>query len=544
MKTMASDLLYLIYMLLSGIGMLYQLENKSFLKAYCQHPKTYCLRHVDSTKGLEYTFTAEELENRCNTLGGLPWLRLSMCLSIIYVFTVYSVAVYIYYNPIRLTCFHIRILNGCVALTAIITGVYVCSFLILPSAFYYVKTHSWERNILTEVWTSPLWGVGRVVLRAIARTSSWVFTSHFRLDEIYIDFTCVAPIMEDTVFKCPKEFDYGFNWRKKEPPSKCDKDFYCVEDCLVSFPPIVINSLGFIFASLVVFSLLLRRTRAITEGEFCRGLISRTEETNKVNAKGKGNFRGTEENHIFIKSEDSEKKIISSMKDKETARAAATNTNEIHPRKNSVRKRTNTQTKRDASRNNCNLSQTKRSSTNSEQNELEKKDENRLFDEYEDVKQRGNVVCGNNEAFKQNQSVYNKNERTAENGKLISNNVTSENASETDNSNGEYFEKPKSALKKTNDNSDENFSNRKTRVEFSVKTVYYENNCKECMMKNGSRGMKRDRNESEITTNGLPGNTKDKEGYDDAASENVEGGIDEVIIVEDESEFYMSGFRL
>jgi hypothetical protein len=272
------DLVCFSYTFLSFIALFYNLRHHSIVTVQCEKSKTFCLRDEDDVSGFRYTFTAKDLEFRCNTEVVSVWIRVLLILSVLYELVVYGGAVYVYHYQLKTNDVDLgEIFRRCVYIVAGISGLLVAILLLLPLTSYILPSGGAEGwGIIAEVWASPLRGLVLLILKMITEPLRWIFYNKFKteldLDTLHTNFSCVEPNMENALLKCPKELPVLANMPDL---SYCENEFYCARDCQVVFPRIVINSLAFIFASLALFHRLLKLTHYIAEREIA--LIASTE---------------------------------------------------------------------------------------------------------------------------------------------------------------------------------------------------------------------------------------------------------------------------
>ena len=348
------DLVCFCYTFLSSIALFYNLGHHSLVTVKCENSKTFCLGHRSGESSFRYTFTAKDLEFRCNTEVVSVWIRVFLLLSVLYQLVAYGGAVYVYHYKAKTNEVDLAVIfRRCVYTIAGITGLFISIFLLLPFTSYILPSGGagrWE--MIAEVWASPVRGMALLILNIITEPLRWIFYNKFKtelgLEKLHANFSCIEPNMEYALLRCPKEFPTAPN---TPDLSYCENEFYCTRDCLVAFPRVVINSLAFIFASLALLYRLLKLTRSITRRE--SDLIV-TDVGSRVDiAKD-------------CQSGDSQDKISSvldelsggDMKQKSVARSTKTGglkkgESDVYPRRNAVRKRDeiseNTQDPKDTS---------------------------------------------------------------------------------------------------------------------------------------------------------------------------------------------------
>ena len=348
------DLVCFCYTFLSSLALLHNLGHHSLVTVRCENSKTFCFGHRSGESSFRYTFTAKDLEFRCNTEVLSVWIRVFLLLSVLSELLAYGGAVYVYHYKAKTIDVDLGVIfRRCTYMIAGITGLFISIFLLLPCTSYVLPSGGagrWE--IITEVWASPVRGLALLILKIIAAPLRWIFYNKFKtelgLEKLHTNFSCIEPNMEYALLRCPKEFPTAANMPDL---SYCENDFYCTRDCLVVFPRIVINSLAFIFASLALLYRLLKLTRSITRRE--RNLIATDVGSNIDIGKD-------------CHSDDSQDKILSvldelsggDMKQKSVARSTKTGglkkgESDVYPRRNAVRKRDeiqeNTQNPKDTS---------------------------------------------------------------------------------------------------------------------------------------------------------------------------------------------------
>ena len=334
------DLVCFCYTFLSSIALFHNLGYHSLVTVRCENSKTFCLGHRSGELSFRYTFTAKDLEFRCNTEVLSIWIRVFLLLGVLCELVAYGGAVYVYHYKAKTIDVNLGVIfRRCTYTIAGITGLFISIFLLLPWTSYILPSGGagrWE--IIAEVWASPVRGLALFILNIITAPLRWIFYNKFKtelgLEKLHTNFSCIEPNMEHTLQRCPKEFPTASNMPDL---SCCENDFYCARDCLVAFPRIVINSLAFIFASLALLHRLLKLTRSITRRE--SDLIARDIGRNVDIAKD-------------CKTGDSHDKVSSvldelsgdDMKQKSVARSTKTGglkkgENDVYPRRNAVRKR-------------------------------------------------------------------------------------------------------------------------------------------------------------------------------------------------------------
>lgn len=259
------DVFCMCFLLVSSIALLCELGNASIITVRCKNSKTFCLKHTKQEASFIYTLTADDLEFRCNSEGSSIWFRILVVLGILCSLVVYCVPLYACYyklESIDLTTIFPRLVH----IFSTITAVFIILLIMLPIACYFAR--GGERGFLSEVWASPLRGVEFLVWNFVTAPLHWALHDRLRtpldLDKLYPNITCVEP--GNDLRSCPTEFFHT-------DLSSCDSDFYCTRDCCVAFPKIVINSLGFILALLAIFYRLLVLSHHITRGEMEIDLI-------------------------------------------------------------------------------------------------------------------------------------------------------------------------------------------------------------------------------------------------------------------------------
>jgi hypothetical protein len=570
------DIFCFFYMFLSSIGVLYQLRNQSIVTVQCENSTTYCLKHVSYESGFRHTFTAKDLEFRCNTEGFSVWLRFLAFLGVFSELVVYGGAVYVYYYKPKIIGVDLRIIfQRCIIATASITGLLMILFILFPSASYILPSGgAGERGIIAEVWASPLRGLVLLVLNIITAPLRWIFHNRFKtelgLDKLYTNYSCVEP--ESGLLRCPMELQIFPNM-----PGllNCESDFFCARECSVVFPQIVINSLAFIFASLALFYRLLKLTHYITERETGLDLIATNIGSNNT-VNGEKEFEDISSNVDESSGNMKEKSVGRSTKPKTAALKRGEK--DVYPRRNAVRKRGEIQ-----------------------QNTLQPK----AISQKSDRTQPQRKTDSQTDKFTENRSV------TAENSDVFDSETHLDRTTEITANDLELFELEDTNLDRANgitpacskifhleeanldSLSEQNYlangtceerkpklasTSKKRRAGFTGETIYDKNGK---ALTNGAnhsqhktqgqttrnlRGkstrpsisnghLRKEANvhrrtaqiQNGVSEVGLTGSYNDNDGYEEpewSSSEDIVEGIEGLLVVEDESEFYMSGFRL
>ena len=589
------DLICLCYMFFSSIGFFYQLGNQSVLTVQCENPKTFCLEHVSHrSSSLRYSFAARELEVRCNIEGISLWLRLLVFFGVFYEFVVYGGAVYVYYyKPKTLDVDFGVIFQRCVYVTASITGIFTCFYVLLPLAIYAAPNGgAGRRGYFAEMWASPARGLLVLIIGIMTAPLKLIFHNRFKtelgLNEIYTNYTCVEPSVENGLVKCPNEG----NWfSDMQDPSICESDFYCTKECFVVFPTMVINSLGFILASLALFYRLLRLTHYIIKRE--RGFDSqKTEDGSSTTIIVKELAKYQDKNLIESASSGASG---GDMKDKSVARskpkAAGFKTGEkaVYPRRNAIGKREAVQertggTKTRLGAGDATLDSQRRDTHKS--NEKASATTNTVDLSVEDVNldRRKEIAKNSSELAQQNEAHLNcfrerttaGSEHRLEEAKFDSfsehNRLVNGRGNAVERTRGEKeeniasktnteFKKGSSKILSTSqkdsfsEETSPNKRNGKTGTgcrSQSNKTNNFKGKAKRTSPPNGHlRQERKVCHRAQNVENGLTevkmGNPNGSEGYEEregSSSEDIVDGIEGLLVVEDESEFYMSGFRL
>ena len=585
------DLFCFCYMLLSSIGFFHQLGNQPVVTVQCENSRTVCLEHVSHGASLRYSFTAKELEFRCNTEGISFWLRLLVFFGVFYEFVVYGGAIYIYYYKPKTVNVDLGIIvQRCVYVKASITGAFTGFTLLLPLAIYVTPNGgAGRRGVLAEIWASPTSGLLLFIMGILTAPLKWIVHNRFKtelgLNEIHANYTCVEPSIENGSLKCPMEA----NWFPNMPdPSICESDFYCTQQCLVVFPTIVINSLGFILASLALFYRLLILTHYIIERE--RGFDSQNTEDGSSATVVEEWTKSQDNNSI-----ESVSSGISGcdMKDKPVGRskpkAAGLKTNEkaVYPRRNAIGKREATQESagQGSERGNATLDSQKRDTNKSNDPTSVTANSCDITVQEVDLDRFKEIAKNNSELPRPNEAHLNrfreKATKRSEQHKLEANfDGLSERNSLV---NGKSTEERTQCLEeqniapKTNTEIEKSGSkilttSKKHQATLTEETSYRKKNGKTLTgcgnqsnkTKNSQGKPKRTstpnghlkeetkvHRQTEKVQNGFTevkvGNYNGGEGPEEpewSSSEDIVDGIEGILVVEDESEFYMSGFRL
>ena len=575
-------------MFLTSIALLYDLGNQAIVTVRCENAKTFCLGHVSHESSVRYTFTAKELEVRCNTEVTSVWIRVLVFLCVFYELVVYGGAVYVcYYKPKTIDVDFGLIFQRCVGVTATITGLLLCLFVLLPLTTYILPSGGAGRwGVIAEMWASPFRGLVLLVLNIITAPLRWIFhhrlTTELGLDKVYKNCTCVEPIIENNLLKCPLELHMIPNMPEL---SNCESDLFCARDCLVAFPRIVINSLAFIFASLALFYRLLKLTHYITERETELDLISKEDERNTVSMKG---YSCESQDRNFSECVLEEDARDCDMKEKSVGRSVRPKTAgfkkhepEVYPRRNAVRKRVeieeNTQPPKSSSQNlDGAQSQQKTDDKFTENKEITHAKTCDVFDPEANLSRT--TATNNSEVFGQERSNLdrsNGNTSHASSKILDLKRANLDSLSEKSLANGteetECTEDQNTVLRKNTESKKSESKllprSKKHMVGFTEESAkkkgqsigagisqgkikHVQGNSTKPSVSNGHL-RKEVKFYRRTATNGVSevkmGSTGDNDGSEEAewsSSEDIVDGIEGLLVVEDESEFYMSGFRL
>ncbi|CAB4032004.1 Hypothetical predicted protein [Paramuricea clavata] len=357
----------------------------------------------------------------------------------------------------------------------------------------------------------------------------------------------------------------------------CESDFFCTRECSGVFPQIVINSLAFIFASLALFYRLLKLAHYITERETGFDLIATNiGSNNTVNGKEFKEFQDISSDVDELSGTMKERSVGRSTKPKTAALKRGEK--DVYPRRNAVRKRGEIQQ---------NILQPKAISQKSDRTPPRRKTDSHT----DKFTENRSVTAENSDVFDSEPHLDRTTEITANNLELFeledtnldrANGITPdcskifhlEEANLDSLSEQNYLANGTSEERKSKLSS----TSKKHRAGFAGETIYDKNGK---ALTNGAshsqhrtqgqttRNLRGKSTRSSISNGhlrkeanvhrrtaqiqngvsevGLTGSYDDNDGYEEpewSSSEDIVEGIEGLLVVEDESEFYMSGFRL
>ena len=279
------ELFSLGYLLVSSVCLICQLCGQSFVTVKCRDVWVFCLENKQVGVSTRYVLDGDTVASRCNGQGTSAPFRLFVFFLTSLELLIFCVVIYgrrLKTERRNATVISRKLSFKLISTLFIITAILIAVLLVLPLTQYHVlattatttAAGSTQGGFLDKIFHSPSRALLYFVISLVTAPLRSIFQEQFTLEldlaKSHANFTCVEPTLERTRnshgYKCPAELTWPAGGQPRQP-SACKERFYCIDDCEVTFPAVVISSLCVILASSALCYRLLRLRHDRSESE-------------------------------------------------------------------------------------------------------------------------------------------------------------------------------------------------------------------------------------------------------------------------------------
>lgn len=282
------ELFSLAYLLVSTVCLVCQLRGQSFVTVECRDVWVFCLENKQLGASTRYVLDGDTVASRCNGKGTSGPFRLFVFFLTSLQLLIFCVVVYGRRPKTKrrnVTVIGRKLSFKLISTLFVITAILIAVLLVLPLVQYHVLATtttaatpgSSQGGFLDKIFHSPSRVLLSFVISLVTAPLRSILQEQFTLEldwaTSHANFTCVEPTLERARdghgYKCPAEFSWpaGGAQQPQREPSGCKERFYCIDDCEVTFPAVVISSLCVILASFALCYRLLRLRHGTSQSE-------------------------------------------------------------------------------------------------------------------------------------------------------------------------------------------------------------------------------------------------------------------------------------